>query len=127
MDGEPPRAEREGVPPICAAIDEALRVARRSQASLAEALHVTQQQVSKWVNGAEPRLADIGRIEHELGLARGNLLRRAGAVDDDLDLLDVVQADRTLSVEQKRTLLNVVRSVRGPAPSAPRRRRPGSR
>jgi transcriptional regulator with XRE-family HTH domain len=98
------------VPPICQAIADAIDASGLSQTALARSYGTTQQQISLWVNGREPRLDEIAALEVALDLHRGALLRAAGYVDDVTGVEDAIRSASRLKKDRRDVLLDLYRT-----------------
>jgi len=105
-------------PALSRAIGAAIRELRAqgwSTQDLADRLDVATSSISRWENGGRlPALDLLPRFDALLDRPRGEVLRRAGYVADDLgevDVVAVIRADRWLTSEQKLTLTDVYESM----------------
>ena len=91
-----------------AALREVVSRANLQQTDIAERLGVDQGLVSRWMNGIRrPPLEAIAAIEEMAGVPLGTILRHAGYVEDGVDVISAVHADRKLSDAAKRALIAV--------------------
>lgn len=103
-----------------AALGQALRDARtraglRNQDLLAELLGTTQQTVSRYENGDLTTLDDVVAIEDALGLGRGALLVAAGYVPEDIDVLDLIRRDLSITENRRELIIEVYETGRARA------------
>lgn len=96
-------------------IGEAIKDAlgSRTQKSLATALDIDPAQVTRIIKGqaTELPLERVAAIEDELGLDRGELLRRAGYVDDGVSVEGAIAVDDDLWPGTKRALVSSYRAL----------------
>ena len=114
-DGVARRAQRQT--PSAMTLSEAVRAAIQDhlQTDIAEKTGMSQSQISRFsTGGTPPSLDQIVAIEDAAGRPRGFILRAAGYVADTLTIEDAIDADPTLTDENRRILHAVVQSVRPP-------------
>jgi len=104
------------VPPICEALRRALAASGLRQRAFAARLGVTQQTVSNWLRDQEPKLDDLARIEEELELPRGYLLRDAGYVAEAVRPEDAIANDGRVSPGVRRWLVSAYLAAIGQNP-----------
>jgi transcriptional regulator with XRE-family HTH domain len=76
-----------------------------SKRDIAERLGVEAPTVSRWENGTrQPELALLPRIDQLLGRPRGEVLRRAGFVEEVADVRSAIAADPLLTDKSKSAL-----------------------
>lgn len=98
---------------LSAALRETVEKAGVSQIEIAERLGVDQPTVSRWVRGMRrPPLDILATIEDMAGVQKGTVLRVAGYVDDDLDVITAVNADPELSDAARKVVLGVYEGLR---------------
>jgi transcriptional regulator with XRE-family HTH domain len=72
---------------------------------LADRLGVAQSTISRWENEARaPALDLLPRLDALAGHSRGYILRRAGYVEDKVDIIDVIASDPNLDKRGKRLM-----------------------
>lgn len=90
---------------LAIALRQTYEDAKVSQAAIATALGVEQPTVSKWAKGQNrPPLEALGVVERLAGVPLGTILRRAGYVEDMVDVRSAIAADRTLTDKSKSAL-----------------------
>jgi len=99
------------------ALGRALRDARlgaglRNQDLLAERLDTTQQTISRYENGDLDSLDDVVAVEDALNLGRGALLIDAGYVPSDVDVLDLIRRDTSISDDRREVIIEVYQRSR---------------
>jgi transcriptional regulator with XRE-family HTH domain len=100
-----------------------------SQQELAESLGLSSQSVvSQWISGVhEPSPSRVFAIERELAVPPGHLSRLLGYLPitavPAVDVSAALQADTALTDQQRRAVLAVYDTLRGPAQAPKRRRR----
>jgi transcriptional regulator with XRE-family HTH domain len=98
--------------PICKAIRAAREDAGLSQVELARRLDgVSQSMIARWESVSEPSLSVIARIERELQLPKGELLRAAGYVGGVVSVGVAIAEDPRLDDRARRVLLASYRSL----------------
>ena len=100
-----------------------------SQQELAEALGLSSQSVvSQWISGVhEPSPSRVFAIERELTVPPGHLSRLLGYLPINalpaVDVTTALQSDTSLTDQQRRAVIAVYETLRGPAQDPKRRRR----
>lgn len=79
----------------------------RNQDVLAERLETTQQTISRYELGDLTTLDDVVAIEDALGLGRGALLIDAGYVPRDVDVLDLIRRDTSITHDRRELILEI--------------------
>lgn len=78
----------------------------RNQDLLAERLGTTQQTISRYELGDLATLDDVVAIEDALELGRGALLIDAGYVPEDVDVLELIRRDTSLTEDRRELILD---------------------
>lgn len=104
--------ESPQVPPICAAIAEALAESGLTGADVARKVGFAQNMMSRYIREVEPSLEMVSGIENALGLPLGDLFVRAGYVDQRrVSVARAVQMDRRLDKRAKGAMLALYRAL----------------
>lgn len=102
-------------PDLSRAVGSAIRDLRAqgwSAQDLADRLNVGQPTISRWERGGRlPALELLPRFDNLLGRPRGELLRRAGYVEDDCDVVTAIRSDDALSADHKSILIDVYEAI----------------
>jgi transcriptional regulator with XRE-family HTH domain len=76
-----------------------------TQTELAEKLEINQATVSEWARGVSlPRVTALPMIERLCGVTKGTILRRAGYVDNNIDLRQAILTAPELDDEARKVL-----------------------
>jgi hypothetical protein len=101
---------------LTAAFNGALSDAGLTQEHLADKLGVHQTTVSKWIVGkAQVPLQHLPAIDELCGKPRGHILRLAGYVSDDIDLLAAIRTDPTLDEDGRQHVVSAYEYCRSHA------------
>lgn len=102
-------------PSLSRAVGSAIRDLRAqgwSAQDLADQLGVVQPTISRWEKGGRlPALELLPRFDNLLGRPRGELLRRAGYVEDDCDVITAIRSDQILGADHKLILVEVYEAI----------------
>lgn len=113
-------ADDAGVPPICAAIAQAVALSGESLAAIAVRAKVPYQSLQKWADGREPKLSNVAKLERALrpNAPAGWLLVAAGVVECPTTTEVAIRGDGRLSEAGGATASDRSASLASPAPTS---------